>query len=37
VTVGVVHNMSGPLADVFDEMMRAAGIASGRFVSLDGD
>jgi D-3-phosphoglycerate dehydrogenase len=23
--------------DVFDEMMRAAGIASGRFVSLDGD
>lgn len=67
---GVVHNMSGPLADagisiknmyvgeppageedailvlsvdkpiptdVFDEMMRAAGIASGRFVSLDGD
>ncbi len=67
---GVVHNISGPLAeagisiknmyvgeppasgedailvlsvdapiptDVFDEMMRAAGIASGRFVSLDGD
>lgn len=67
---GVVHKMSGPLAeagisiknmfigeppsagedailvfsvdapipqDVFDEMMRTAGIASGRFVSLDGD
>jgi D-3-phosphoglycerate dehydrogenase len=67
---GVVHNMSGPLADagisiknmyvgeppapgedailvlsvdapippeVFDEMMRVASIASGRFVSLDGD
>jgi D-3-phosphoglycerate dehydrogenase len=66
---GVVHKMSGPLADagisirnmyvgeppeaggdailvlsvdapipseVFDEMMRVAGIASGRFVSLDG-
>jgi hypothetical protein len=23
--------------DVFDEMIRVAGIASGRFVSLDGD
>jgi D-3-phosphoglycerate dehydrogenase len=67
---GVVHKMSGPLADasisiknmyvgeppadgedailvlsvdkpipsdVFDGMMQAAGIASGRFVSLDGD
>jgi D-3-phosphoglycerate dehydrogenase len=67
---GVVHNMSGPLADagisiknmyvgeppsagedailvlsvnapipgpVFDEMMREAQIASGRFVTLDGE